>query len=68
MYMYQYTSVVPKNIPECDFLHSYVILSSSMVPKDVLFNLWKWGRWAITAKKKTIIDFIDFSSINVGFF
>ena len=32
------------------------------------FNLWKWGRWAITAKTYPIIDFIDFSSINVGFF
>ena len=32
------------------------------------FNLWKWGRWAITVSTYPIIDFIDFSSINVDLF
>ena len=51
-------------------------VSPSFTPASVIsiwsmihiFNLWKWGLWAIPAKTYPIIDFIDFSSINVGFF
>ena len=38
------------------------------IVKVTLLHLWKWGLWAIPAKTYPIIDFIDFSSINVGFF
>ena len=39
----------------CEFARSKAVSNNAMF-------------WAITAKKYPIIDFIDFSSINVGFF